>query len=427
MVYILFLLNYRDLLLEGYKMSDLLKQKLVELGAEPLAEALLEVSRYCDVANELIERLIATPEENIKRIKRKISGLKRLRRFIDWRGSYELAQRLKMLIEDLRTSIDDPLTGVELVAAFYETDKGVLGHCDDSDGYVGDIFRIDAKELFIDYASRCTDKKKVADIISKLNYKDDYGVRSTLIDCAGQCLPEPVIRSMISKFQRWADKEEDKHRRRYHFMMVEFLARQLLDAKLFEEAYVAAWGKLSTAAIMDIASIYLERGEVDTAYLWLKKIPEGETYQADKRDKLLIEIYKRQGDTKKLTDLLYRKLRSRRSIETLNALLDVIGDDKRDKVIKEEVALIMESPKMSEVDAEFLISVEKFDEAATYILRHSEQLNGDHYWNLLHLGKVMESKNQNLAASLIYRSLLLSILKRAYVKAYPHGVKYLKS
>jgi len=399
----------------------------LNLGAEPLAEALLEVSRYCDVANELIERLIATPEENIKRIKRKISGLKRLRRFIDWRGSYELAQRLKMLIEDLRTSIDDPLTGVELVAAFYETDKGVLGHCDDSDGYVGDIFRIDAKELFIDYASRCTDKKKVADIISKLNYKDDYGVRSTLIDCAGQCLPEPVIRSMISKFQRWADKEEDKHRRRYHFMMVEFLARQLLDAKLFEEAYVAAWGKLSTAAIMDIASIYLERGEVDTAYLWLKKIPEGETYQADKRDKLLIEIYKRQGDTKKLTDLLYRKLRSRRSIETLNALLDVIGDDKRDKVIKEEVALIMESPKMSEVDAEFLISVEKFDEAATYILRHSEQLNGDHYWNLLHLGKVMESKNQNLAASLIYRSLLLSILKRAYVKAYPHGVKYLKS
>jgi hypothetical protein len=38
----------------------------------------------------------------------------------------------------------------------------------------------------------------------------------------------------------------------------------------------------------------------------------------------------------------------------------------------------------------------------------------------------MESENRHLAASLIYRSLLISILKRGYTKAYPHGIRYLK-
>jgi hypothetical protein len=38
----------------------------------------------------------------------------------------------------------------------------------------------------------------------------------------------------------------------------------------------------------------------------------------------------------------------------------------------------------------------------------------------------MESEKRHLAASLIYGSLLMSILERGYTKAYPHGMRYLK-
>ena len=85
--------------------------------------------------------------------------------------------------------LDDPLTGVELVAAFYEADNTIFEMCDDSSGNIGDVFRYDAKELFVDYASRCTDKEKIADIILKINKKDNYGIRDTLIDCAGAGQP----------------------------------------------------------------------------------------------------------------------------------------------------------------------------------------------------------------------------------------------
>ena len=88
-------------------------------------------------------------------------------------------------------------------------------------------------------------------------------------------------------------------------MLIESLARQIKDAKLFEKTCIASWGKLSTAALVDIARVYLESGDIETAHSWMKKIPEGETFQAYERDKLLEEIYHKQGDSEKLTELMY--------------------------------------------------------------------------------------------------------------------------
>src|SRR5690606_31022840 len=118
-----------------------------------------------------------------------------------------------------------------------------------------------------------------------------------------------------------------------HLMLIESLARQIKDAKLFETTRIASRGKPSTATLIDIARVYLESGDVETAHAWLKKIPEGETFQADDRDKLLEEIYHKQGDSENLTKLLCQKFRSYPSTVTLQALLDVIGHDKRDDVI----------------------------------------------------------------------------------------------
>jgi hypothetical protein len=402
------------------------KQKLIALGVEALADALLNLAVHSDEADDLIEQLIATPKENVQRFKKKLSGLKHSRRFIDWRGAASFSRKLEMLLHDLKSGVDDPITGVELVAAFYEADSTVFEMCDDSSGNIGDVFRYDAKELFVDYAKRCSDKDKIADIILKVNQKDNYGIRDTLIDCAGECLPEEVIRSMITTLQKWADKEKDEYRKRHHLMLIESLARQIKDAKLFEKTRIASWGKLSTAALIDIARVYLESGDVETAHSWLKKIPEGETFQAYEQDKLLEEIYQRQGDLEKLTELLYQKFRSYHSTDTLQALLNVIGHDKRDEILANDVAQIMKTARLQESDAEFLIAVGKIDEAENYLLKRADQLDGNHYDSLLSLAEAMESENRNLVTSLLYRSLLTSILERGYTKAYPHGIRYLK-
>lgn len=376
--------------------------------------------------NDCRQKLNGAHKENIQRFKKKLSSLKRSRRFIDWRGSLGFVRELSMLLQDLKAGVSDPFTGVELVAAFYETDEGVLGHCDDSSGHVGDIFRFEAKELFVEYASVCADKEMIADILLKLNRKDDYGIRDTLVDCAGEFLPEPVIRLMISELQKRADQEKDEYKKRHHLRLIESLARQIKDAKLFEETRIASWGKLSTAALIDIARVYLESGDVEMAHSWLKKIPEGETFQAYERDQLLIEIYRKQDNTEKLTELLYQKFRSYHSNEILQELLDVIGNNKRDEVVLKETALILESSGFRMSDAKFLVSIGKIDETEEYLLKRADQLNDNYYGEMLSLAKAMVSEGRDLAATLIYRVLLISILERGHTKAYSHGIRYLK-
>lgn len=407
-------------------MTDSRTQKLIDLGAETLAKALLDFAMHSSDADDLIEQLIATPKENVQRFKKKLSGLKRRKRFIDWRGAAGFSRELELLLQDLKSGVDDPLIGVELVAAFYEADNAIFEMCDDSNGSIGDVFRYDAQKLFVEYASRCGDKPKIANIILKVNRENDYGIRDALIDCAAQCLPEEAIRTMIGTLQKKADKEEDTYRKRHHLRSIESLARQIKDGKLFEMTRIASWGRLSTAALIDIARVYLESDEVETAHNWLKKIPEGETFQAYERDQLLQEIYQKQGDSEKLSDLLLRRFKSYHSTDTLQALLDVVGHDKRDKVVANEVEHILKSDSFRESDAQFLISIKKMNEAEEYLLERADQLNGDHYDSLLSLAKSMASESCHLATSLIYRSLLISILERGYTKAYPHGVRYLK-
>ncbi len=402
------------------------KKKLIDLGAAELADALLDLAVRIEAADDLVERLIATPTENIKRFKKKMTSLKRSKRFIRWGASSKLSNELETLLQDLKAGVSDPLTGVELIASFYETDKGTLGHCDDSSGIVGNVYRFTAQELFIEYASHCDEKKKITKILLKLNKKDDYGVRDTLIDCVNEYLPESDIRFMISEFQKLGEREKDEYEKRHWFRLIESLARQIKDAPLFEKTRIKSWGKTPTAACIDISRVYLESGDIQTALSWIEKISKDETFQAYERDQILIEIYKQLGNDKKLTKILFKKFSSYRSIETLQELLNVIGDDKKDEVLINEVSTILAQKNLKESDAKFLITIKKIDDAEKYILERAEQLNGNYYDSLLPLAKTMDSENRPLATSMIYRSLLNSILKRGYTKAYPHGVRYLR-
>jgi hypothetical protein len=200
----------------------------------------------------------------------------------------------------------------------------------------------------------------------------------------------------------------------------------LTGTELFEKTRIASWGKPSTAAFIDIARVYLESGNVETAHSWLKKIPEKETFKSYERDQLLQEIYRRRGDDEKLAELLYRIFRSSHSIRTLDDLLAVTGSDRRDEIISKEVVFILVNPTFKISDADFLVSIGKTGEAERLILERAEQLDGRYYDRLISLAKTMESENCHLTVSLIYRSLLTSILERGYTKAYPHGVRYLK-
>ncbi len=134
------------------------REKLIGLGPEKLADALLELAYRSDGAEVLVKRLTSSKEEIIKRFRAQLSGLKRSKRFVERRDARRLAQKLQDMLADLDSADTDAMTGIGLVADLLKCDSSIFERCDDSYGNVGDFFRYSAGVLFSEYAERIDDK-----------------------------------------------------------------------------------------------------------------------------------------------------------------------------------------------------------------------------------------------------------------------------
>lgn len=407
------------------------RDRLINLGPQILADALLDLGESDDDAAAVVDRLASTPAENRKRFKSKLSGLKRQRKFIDWRAASGFTRGLEAMLADLRAGVQDPQTGVELVTDFFKCDSSIFERCDDSNGAVGDIFRFDARDLFISYASQAEGKEWLCHILLELYGQDEYGVRAELIDSASKFLPADSLRNLAGDTWRLAEQEEERRpAKSWHFnrwlYAVKSLARQLKDARLFEKASLTGAPQPPLAVCIDIARVYLESGDAGQALAWLKDAPRDNPYFEGDRDTLLLSTYIHLEDNEKAAETAWRIFRSHRSTANLDTLLEVVGEEKRRWIIDQQVQEIRSGERLNYADARFLAEVGRSDEAETYILNRADHLDGDVYELLSPLAKRMEEAERWLGAVAIYRALLESILARAISKYYHHGVRYLK-
>lgn len=78
-----------------------------------------------------------------KRFRQALRKLGQFDGFLGWSESNTFARTLTEVIATLADSKVNPREGMELLIDFYRTDGTVLNSCDDSDGTVGDVYRID--------------------------------------------------------------------------------------------------------------------------------------------------------------------------------------------------------------------------------------------------------------------------------------------
>ena len=362
----------------------------------------------------------------VKLIKSKLAGLKRGRRFIEYRESNAFALELEHLLEEIDRVAESPRQGVELVAAFIQTDNAVLGRADDSNGSIGDVYRMFACDSFIHHATQCEDKEWLYDLTIRLYMQDEFGVRDSIIANSVSFLPESYLRRMVDEFWALGKKEAGELRRYHWYLAIESIARQLKDPPLFEKACRARSPQLSTAAHRDIAEVYFECGYPLVALQWLDKVPSDETFQLDEREKLLLKVLTELGEKVRAEEVAWRIFRRSRSEARLSLLLNVIGEAERQRVIDEEACVIVQSPRLNYVNAAFLLELERFDDAERYVTERFDQLDGNYYNQLLPWAKTFEKQERFLVATVLYRALLESILRRGISKYYTYGVRYLR-
>jgi len=370
--------------------------------------------------------MTATPSDEVKQVKARIAGLKRRTAFVDWHRSREFAAEVLDLLDEIRASTGDAKTGVELTIAFLKTDQATLERCDDSSGTIGDVYRHDAVGQFVEYAQEYGDKKRLYKLILKLLEQDPYTIRGEVLESAASFLPPELLRAMAEHYWDMAGargREEPYFNSDLEYTSI--LARQLNDTALFERAMLAKFPKNPDVACLDIAAMHLNTGNPQTALKWLEKTSPGRSREHVRRD-LLFTAYRQLGDTARAGEIAWLIFRDHRNTDTLGKLLDTIGPDRRNEVLRDEARLILGSKGLDYIDAKFLIDVGDDASAAEYILKRARKLDGKLYMHLVPLARAMEDHRHWLAASVIYRALLESILERANSKYYYHGVRYLR-
>jgi len=291
--------------------NDELRKRLMKLGATRLANALVYLSSRTEGGTEYVAALLLTPEEAKKRFKARLAGLKRRRKYIDWRAVPDFARELELILATLHEGVDDPKTGLELVEQFFSCDGAIFERSDDSSGLIGDVFRYDARNVFVTYAAGCTDKGFVCNILLRLYEHDDYGVRTELVAKASEFLPEKEMRALASEFwERARGEPPDSYEAGKWWIGVELLARQLEDPDLFEKAKLTANPELSSPTCMEIAEVYLENGDPEMALFWMERISPTDRFRADAQDQLLYSIHERLGDRERMAEIAWRMFRN---------------------------------------------------------------------------------------------------------------------
>lgn len=400
--------------------------RLETLGAKRLAEALHILSERSETVAAYVEMLISPPSENVSRIQNAMDSLACEDHFYGYDESMELTEELESILEDILINITDADTGTALMVAFFYTDESVLERCDDSDGDVCNVYEYQATDIFVQFASSCKDKAGIAQKVTQLFLDSEYGTRSQLLKRAGEYLPNTQLRQMVANFEAQVEKCKVNDFEQHHALMgIEILASQLNDPELFEKARLRAWPEPSPASCLDIAEVYHQSERDEEALLWLERITEAPKWQEDKKDQLLYTIFKNKKDNAQAEQTAWRIFHRGHNKERFELLVAVVGEQHRNRLLNEQTTAILESDTYQQEDASFLVAMEKAPEAAAYLVRWASSLNGDDYYDFKPIADHLEAEGHCLAATVVYRALLNSILQRAISKAYHHGANYL--
>lgn len=401
------------------------QNRLSKLSSEKLAAALLELATYSFEAQAVVARLLASPRENASNFQEMLSTFVNRKHFISYSESGGYANQLRSLLKTLEASECEPKWGVLSVAAFYRSDAEILNNCDDSDGVVGEVFFGDATDLFVSYASKCEDKEWLLDLVIELNQQNEYCVRQALIERSPEFLTKEYSLEAVDKLWVLAKSARNESERRQWFLALKMLGLSLKDPELLERVYdQKESGLRSDDTQMEIAELHFELGNFDEALCWCLKISD-RSYHSLHRDELLVQIYEKQGNVEKRAEKAWKIFQRGRSVESLNLLLAAIGEEQRELIVEEEAKKILRSRTFNTDDAFFLLQSDRLESAEAYVIDRATKLEGSLYWPLLELSKLFVDQGKILAATLIYRALLNSILERGKSSTYHHGIDYL--
>lgn len=354
--------------------------------------------------------------------------------FFGYRGCYDFSERLSSILSAIDNLLrpQDPQAALNLTEMFLELADEAFQQVDDSDGYVGSIFR-DATNQWLAIAVELRQQKPDAEnwpakLLTFFD-KNDYGVLDDIISNSAALLTEQELRQLAADFEAEAKRAlaSPKDPGRYNSeaahacIGIKSVAEALQDMALYEQATLLTSPEPNTLQLASIIDFALTVGELDRAGYWLEQ-PQWQDDQSRYRSQRYLWL-KRKGDTDLLKAELREDFTHRPHRYTLEPLW-LMASDLEKQQLRQQVENLARDAVGPEDWVTMLLLVGRVNRAEAVLLETPEQFSSMHYGALLNWVKIFAEEHKPLAQVVCYRALLNDLLDRGYTRAYRHGASY---
>ncbi|KXO09611.1 DUF6880 family protein [Marinobacter excellens] len=412
--------------------------RLSKLELIRLLNAVYGVESHVD---DIIDRYLAAGEgpgdESVALVETLSAQLKQIAdedEFYGYPGSYDFSERLSSVLSAIDNLLrpQDPQAALSLTETFLELADEAFQRVDDSDGYVGGIFK-DATNQWLAIAAELRQRKPDAENWPEkvLTFFDnnDYGVLDDIITNSAALLTKHELNQLAAHFEAEAKAALASPREpgRYNFeaahacIGIKSVAEALQDMALYEQATLLTSPVPNTLQLASIIDFALAIGELDRAGYWLEQ-PQWQDDQCRYRSLRYLWL-KRKGDTDLLKTELWEDFTQRPHRYTLEPLWQMVSDPEKQQ-LRQQVENLARDAVGPEDWVNMLLLVGSVNRAEIVLLEQPDQFASVHYGTLLSWVEIFAEEHKPLAQVMCYRALLNDLLDRGYTRAYRHGARY---
>jgi tetratricopeptide (TPR) repeat protein len=428
--------------------KEITADKLEALGARRLAELLAELSAADPVVRKAVKLALAagqSPAKLLAEIDKRIRTIARSKTFIDWDKRKPLVQEL----ENLRTTITGSLAPLDVRAAaermvnFLNLSDTLYERVDDSSGTVATVFGravADVGHLWAQVPG--ADAEALAHLALSLLRSNAYGVKdgivsslATAMGAEGRARLKAMLQKALAAAPKPRSREWSFDGRRH--ALAQALA-ELADVEENVDAYIDAVRSTGSEAgyAVEIAKRLLKAGRAQEALDWLDKARVRHNRDLD-------DVLYHGGWIKdEVTDLRIaaldasgrkdeaQQVRWTSFTETLDAghLRDHLKrlpdfEDFEAEERAKELARRFADPHRALV---FFVAWRDLHAAAQLVRERLEEFDGRDYVTLGAAAEALAGKHP-VAATLLYRRMIESILGRASANQYGYAVRNVRN
>lgn len=403
-----------------------LKDKLAKLNPEKLA-AFLEKEAMLNPEFMGSVQMLAnhdSPDKILSSILTEIKSLSNSQRFIDWRQSNSFAQSLARIIANIETLLlpNNPKDTLKALDAFLRISPKIMERVDDSNGNIGDEFRIAIRiwgETWNKYET--INGQALAEAIWDYLDKNDYGLYDDIITSTAEALK----RNGVNELERLVKSKCANDPSRFIFFHI---LRDIALLKQSPEAYLNAFKTTGRELIanyqLELVRLFIDTSRVNEAILLLESVDSG-SYNAYQHLDLLIEAHTLIGSVDKAQSIRWDGFVKQRRKNLFKDYLEKLTDlDEKSKAIDQAINIAVTWDTIDSIS--MLLDIGCPDKAATILRVQYNTLQGHQYYTLKDFAEVFTKLGYILEAILIYRRLTEDILARAQSKYYHHAINYLE-